>query len=144
MRGWSRPRSGSDGRLLRAKALTDRAEHKLETAVTSTPVLVPLDPIEREGRAVAGHGKQGKPVSPCGRGCPLPQSSPRQLGHDTPHRDVPLARKRARRLENLIVDIQGRSHIRYTSIVMRRCHKGDAREISVSNLVRFIPVGILR
>ena len=52
VRGWSRPRSGSDSRLLRAKALADRAEHKLETAVTSTPVLVPLDPIEREGRAV--------------------------------------------------------------------------------------------
>ena len=33
VRGWSRPRSGSDGRLLRAKALTDRAEHKLEAAV---------------------------------------------------------------------------------------------------------------
>ena len=86
----------------------------------------------------------GEPVSPCGSRCPPPQSSPRQLGHDAAHRDVPLARKRARRLENLVIDVQGRSHARYTSFVMRRCHKGSAREISVSNLVRFIPVGILR
>ena len=48
-----------------------------------------------------------------------PQAAPRQLGQRRTHREFLLSRDRPCRLQDLVVDVQGRSHGKRTAISMR-------------------------
>lgn len=81
-------------------------------------VLVPLDALEGQGRAVPGHAEQGKPVPCFVRSWSLLQAAPGKLGQNGPHRDIAFVRKRPCRLENPIIDVQRRPHLRNASRLM--------------------------
>ena len=73
-------------------------------------VLMALDVSEGQGRAVPGHAEQGKPVPCLVRSRSLLQATSGEFGQDGPQRDIPFVRKRARCLEDLVVNVQSRPH----------------------------------
>ena len=70
-----------------------------------------LDTVERQDGAVAGYLEDRElPALASDRARRRVQPAPRQVGQHRAHREVSFSRDRSGRVENLVVDVQRRSH----------------------------------